>query len=68
MYQKLVVNFRANTSNREKIKTIEEMWCLYKQESKKRVKVLVQELRKQSWIVPRTFFRKVSFLLDFIWA
>ena len=68
MYQKLVVNFRANTSNREKIKTIEEMWCLYKQESKKRVKVLVQELRKQSWIVPRTFFWKVSFLLDFIWA
>ena len=56
MYPKLVVNFRANTSNREKIKTIEEMWCLYKQESKKRVKVLVQELRKQSWIVPRTFF------------
>ena len=68
MYLKLIVNFRANTSDREKIKIIEEMRCLYKKESKKRVKVLVQELRKPSWIVPRTFFWKVSFLLDFIWA
>ena len=62
-------HFLELTPATEKKSNPQKMCCLHKKESKKGVKVSVQELRIPSWIVSNTLFGKIhSFLLDFIWA